>query len=407
MSLLDLLYDKESWDGFYEYKTSLCCPKDFSVYLSEFIKDKSYLPVCGAMFAGEPFPLPKKTVISKMSSQKKRTVYTYPIKENTVLKLLTYLMLRKYDGLFSSGLYSFRPGKTAKEAVRKLTRIRGITEMYSYKVDIHDYFNSVPVNRFLPLLKDALSDDTRLYAFLSSLLSEPRVLDHGEEITEEKGIMAGTPLSAFYANLYLKDLDRHFEEAGVPYARYSDDIIIFGKTEQETKEHARFIKSYLCSAGLTVNPDKECFCSPSDGFTFLGFYCCKNEIDIAAATVKKLKGKMRRKTHALMRWRKRNGLSGDKAAAAFIRIFNRKLLQSGDDNELTWSFWFFSVINTTKSLHQIDLYAQDCIRFLISGKRTKSRYNVRYKDMKALGYRSLVHEYYAFAEAGDKSEQSV
>ena len=353
--------------------------------------------------AGGAFPLPKKTVISKMSSSKKRTVYTYPLRENTVLKLLTYLLLRKYDGLFSDGLYSFRPGKTAKDAVRKLMRIKGIRQMYSYKVDIHNYFNSVPVEKFLPILQDALSDDQRLFSFLSSLLTEPRVIDHGKEITEQKGIMAGTPLSAFYANLYLRGLDSHFEEAGVPYARYSDDIILFAETEEELQKHARYVKSYLFDFGLTVNPDKECFATPSDGFTFLGFYCSQSEIDIAPATVKKLTGKMRRKTHALMRWRKRNGLSGEKAAAAFIRIFNRKLLDHGDDNELTWSFWFFSVINTTKSLHQIDLYAQDCIRYLVSGKRTKARYNVRYEDLKALGYKSLVHEYYAFSDKKDEN----
>ena len=406
MSLIDLLSNEDVWDKFYRYKTSLCCPKAFSGYLSGFISDRAYVPVCEAINENKPFPLPKKTVISKMSSSKKRTVYTYPQDENTVLKLLTYLMLRKYDGLFSDGLYSFRPGRTAKDAVRKLTKIRGIYGMYSYKVDIHDYFNSVPVRSFLPVLKDALSDDPRLFSFLSSLLCEPRVVERGNIITEEKGIMAGTPLSAFYANLYLLPLDRYFEEKGVPYARYSDDIILFAKTGEETKEHAEYIKSYLCSAGLTVNPDKECFSSPSDGFTFLGFYCTKNETDIAAATVRKLKGKMRRKTHALMRWRKRNGLSGEKAAAAFIRIFNRKLLESGDDNELTWSYWFFSVINTDKSLHQIDLYAQDCIRYLISGKRTKARYNVRYKDMKAQGYKSLVHEYYAFADKKEDKKES-
>ena len=44
----------------------------------------------------------------------------------------------------------------------------------------------------------------------------------------------------------------------------------------------------------------------------------------------------------------------------------------------------------------IDRYAQDCLRVLMSGQRTKGRFNVRYEDLKKLGYRSLVHEYYAF-----------
>ena len=77
-------------------------------------------------------------------------------------------------------------------------------------------------------------------------------------------------------------------------------------------------------------------------------------------------------------------------------MFDRKLLDAPADNELSWSRWFFPVITTDKSLREIDRYAQDCLRFLLSGKRTKARFNVRYEDLKSLGYRSLVHEYYGF-----------
>ena len=397
--LLEQLKDKNCWEDFYAYRTSLVCPKDFAKELRGFIDEEAYLPVCEAIGRGDRFPLPKKAVISKMSSQKKRTVYIYPKAENTVLKMLTWLMLRRYDGVFSPVLYSFRPGRTAKDAVRHLTRTRGIYGKYVYKADIHDYFNSIPVERFLPMLKEVLADDPQLYAFLSGLLEEPFVLEKDAEAAESKGIMAGTPLSAFYANLYLKDLDAHFCEAGIPYARYSDDIILFADTPEERDACVGTLRAFLESKGLTVNPAKESFSAPGESWTFLGFICSEGRVDIAPATVRKLKQKMRRKARALQRWRQRNGLSGEKAAAAFIRVFNRKLLENSADSDLTWSYWFFSVINTADSLHEIDLYAQDCLRFLISGRRTKARYNVRYEDLKKLGYRSLVHEYYSFTSS--------
>ena len=105
---------------------------------------------------------------------------------------------------------------------------------------------------------------------------------------------------------------------------------------------------------------------------------------------------MRRKRDALLRWAKRGDHSGEQAAKAFIRIFNRKLLENAGDSDLSWAMWFFSVINTAEGLREIDRYAQDCLRCLISGRHTKARYNVRYEDLKALGYRSLVNTYYAF-----------
>ena len=394
MGMLDCLSSRETWEAFYAYKTSLACVKAFAAELRRFIDGEAYLPVCAAIRRGDPFPLPRKTVLSKLSTGKKRTVYTYPEPENTVLKLLTWLLLRRYDGLFSPGLYSFRPGRSAKDAVRALRSIPDLGEMYAYKADIHDYFNSIPTERFLPILEEAVGEDGPLFAFLRGLLAEPRVIAPEGIITEKKGIMAGTPLSAFYANLYLMELDRHFQT--IPYIRYSDDVLLFAPGREEAEAHRAYLRSFLEERGLALNPDKEALTPPGEGWTCLGFFCRGDTVDIAPATVEKLKGKMRRKTRALLRWADRTGAEGERAAAAFIRVFNRKLLESAGDNELTWAYWFFSAINTTASLEIIDRYAQDCLRRLVSGRNTKARYNVRYGDLKALGYRSLVNAYYSF-----------
>ena len=402
MSLLLSLADPAAWEKFYEYKTSLVCPKAFAKELRTFIDERAYLPVLWRMAAGEPFPLPRKAVISKLSTQKKRTVYIYPRNENIVLKFLTYLLLRRYDGIYADNLYSFRPGRGAKDAFRALLRTPGICQMYAYKADVHNYFNSIPIQMLLPALEEVITGgsfgtpDPELYMFLRGLLLEPRVLYEGEEITEEKGIMAGTPLASFYANLYLKDLDERFRELKVPYIRYSDDIILFGRTREETESCARLVREHLSEKGLAINPEKEDFRSPGEGFVFLGFSQKEGVVDIAPVSVKKMKQKMRRKTRSLRRWSLRKDVEGEAAAKAFIRIFNRKLFEGAKDSELTWSQWFFSVINTDASLREIDHYAQECVRFLISGKHTKSRFNVRYEDMKMLGCRNLVHEYYAY-----------
>ncbi len=396
-SLLDKLGDRETWERFYAYKCSLACPKSFAAELRRFIDDSAYLPVCAAIRRGDPFPLPVKKSIAKLGTEKKRVVYTYPRTENTVLKLLTWLLLRRYDNRFSPCLYSFRPGRSAKDAIRTLRRTPGLGEMYAYKADIHDYFNSIPVPHLLTLLEETLGEDPALLAFLRRLLEEPLVLEGGRPVGERKGVMAGTPLSAFYANLYLAELDRRFEKLGTPYVRYSDDVILFAPSREEAEAHAAWFRAFLDSRGLTLNPDKEALTAPGEGWTCLGFFCKGDRVDIAEATVRKLKGKMRRKAHALARWADRTGAERERAAAAFIRVFNRKLLEGPEGGELTWSYWFFSVINTAESLREIDRYAQDCLRRLLSGRNTKARYNVRYGDLKALGYRSLVNAYYSFS----------
>ena len=389
-----MLFEKSSWEKFYAYKSALRCSKRFTKELREYIDSEAYLKYAAEIKSCTSLPLPTKSVISKMSSRKKRTVYKYPYDFNMVLKLLTFLTLRKYDSLYSPDLYSFRPGVCAKDAIARICRTRDLHKLYSYKIDVSDYFNSIPVDRICDILDDTITDDVDLLNFMKALLNEKYVISDYEKTAEKKGIMAGTPIASFYANLYLKDLDEWFRNRGVLYARYSDDIIVFAKSKDDIAKYRKVILDKLAEKGLTVNPDKE-FCGrPEDGFTFLGVEVKNGDIDIAPASVVKLKQKMRRKARALDRWRHREGLDGTKAAAAFIRIFNHKLLEVNEDSDLTWSLWFFPVITTPESLHEIDLYAQDLLRFLISGTHTKSRFNVRYKDLKELGYRSLVNEYY-------------
>ena len=394
MSLIDKLFDLSTWEKFYSYKANLKCSKRFTIELREFIDSRSYLKCEDCIRSLEELPLPARSVISKMSTQKKRTVYKYPYEFNMVLKLLTYLTLRKYDHIYSRDLYSFRPGVSAKDAIDHITHTRSLHSLYSYKVDVSNYFNSIPVDKLCCILDQTITDDDELLKFMKALLCEERVISDGEVICEQKGIMAGTPIASFYANLYLKDLDDYFTSRNILYARYSDDIIVFAHTESELAAYKDVILTHLASKGLEVNPNKEVFGKPEDGFCFLGIEVKDGRIDIAPASVVKLKQKMRRKARALERWRCRKDLDGTKAATAFIRIFNHKLLEVNEDSDLTWSLWFFPVITTDKSLHAIDLYAQDLIRYLISGTHTKSRFNVRYEDIKALGYRSLVNEYY-------------
>mgnify|MGYP003458774620 CR=1 FL=1 len=69
-----------------------------------------------------------------------------------------------------------------------------------------------------------------------------------------------------------------------------------------------------------------------------------------------------------------------------------------DVNDLTWSRWFFPLINTDKGLHEVDLYLQQYLRYLSTGKHTKINYNVRYSKLKEYKYKSLVNEYYKSKE---------
>lgn len=397
---MDILSEMESpalWQDFLAYRKQSCrLTQQEEQALQSYIENREYLPILQRICRGEPFPHPRKAAISKKSTAKKRIVYVYPEQEAWVLKVMTHLLLRRYDRLFSPNLYSFRAGHGVKEAVCYLRRIPQIGQMWSYKADIRNYFNSIPVDKLLPLLKQAIPEEPRVYQFIASIQQDPLVLDQGRLIPEEKGIMAGCPLSTFLANLYLRELDALFLQNHWIYARYSDDIILFANSREELDQRIALIHSFLEEKGLSINPEKVSVTQPGEAWTFLGISCQDGKIDVAPVSVEKIKAKMRRKTRALQRWADRKNVSGVHAAKAFIRVFNQKLFENPISNDLTWARWFFPLIDTDRSLHEIDLYAQQCIRTLATGKHNKSAYNFRYAQMKELGYTSLVNRYYSF-----------
>lgn len=408
MDILSCLSDPAQWQRFYEHKINNDrLSKQDSAALAAFVESEGYLPYVEKILAGQPFSPPRRAVISKMHSEKKRTVYIYTQEESFVLKFITYLLQRKYDRLFAPNLYSFRPGIGVRNAISDLIRTPGLSEMWSYKTDISNYFNTVPVERLLPILKQALADEPVVYRFLAGILTDPRVNDRNTVIEEEKGIMAGTPISTFLANLYLNKMDWQFADKGSLYARYSDDIILFAPTREQLERDIARIHETLSNAGLSINPDKEQYAAPRESWVYLGISYHNGTVDVAPASIEKLKAKMRRKARALSRWKARKNAAGTSAAKAFIRVFNRKLFENPVDHELTWTRWYFPLINTADSLRVIDQYSQNCIRYLATGKRTKSAYGFRYEDMKALGYVSLVNCYYSHRRSDNNLEETV
>ena len=396
MSVLDELRSERFWIEFLEYKLS---GKNISKYeekdLRKFISNEEYLPVVEKILTNQPFPLPQLRELNKKGTNKKRIVFVFDREENYILKAIAYL-LNKYDFVFSNNLYSFRKEIGVKKAITELVKKPNITSLYSYKVDIHDYFNSVDTYMLLPLLKKTLSDDEQLFDFIFGIIKDPYVRDKDKVVCRKKGIMAGMPISGFLANLYLKELDEWFWEHNITYARYSDDIIVFAETQELISEYEQKIKHILAEKNLEINCKKEYRTNPNEPWEFLGFCVDENGIDLADISLQKMKDKMRRKARALVRWKNRTGACNERAILAFIRHFNRKFYDNPKQHEVTWCRWYFPTITTSKSLRVLDEYMVSCVRYIATGKHTKANYNLRYEEIKELGYRSLVNAYYYY-----------
>ena len=319
-------------------------------------------------------------------------VYSFAPDEMLMLKFIAY-KLYGYDGFFAPNCFAFRRGVTAHDAVRNIISALGHRRMWAYKLDIHDYFNSIDIQLLLPMLERVLDGDRPLYDFFERMLTNDRVVTGGVTVAERHGVLAGTPTAPFLANVYLSEVDRFFYDAGVVYARYSDDIILFAPDRDTLMGCKQRMGEFLRYHRLEVNPQKEHVYSPEEPFDFLGFSCHGHDIDIAEATRRKMKGKIRRAARALVRWRAKKGMAPEKAMKGLINQFNRKFFEQ-DDETLNWSRWFFPLLNRTEGLREIDHYLQQSIRYVGTGRHTKKNFSTDYRMLKQLGYRSLVNEYY-------------
>lgn len=358
-----------------------------------FVEREDYLPLAQKIVQGTCLGIPQKKIINKMGTGKKRVVYSFAPDEMVILKLIAF-KLYDYDAYFAPNCYAFRRGIKASDAIFSIRRAIGGRKMWAYKLDIHDYFNSISIDILLPMLADMMADDLPLYRFFEKMLTDNKAGYNGETILESHGVMAGTPTAPFLADVYLKEVDQYFHDAHVIYARYSDDIILFAPDRETLEAYKSKMAEFLRKYRLEINPDKEKIYSPDEAYEFLGFKCHGRDIDISEATKKKMKGKIRRATKSMMRWRIRNHMEPEKAMKGLINHFNRVFFENDDTETLTWSRWFFPVINQTDGLREIDHYLQQNIRYLSTGKHNKNNYKTDYARLKQLGYRSLVNEYY-------------
>ena len=116
-----------------------------------------------------------------------------------------------------------------------------------------------------------------------------------------------------------------------------------------------------------------------------------------AFTVSKAKGKLTHYAKKLIRWERYGKIAKDEAAARMARRINHYFYGDGTtEHQLSWREFFFRVITRPDSLHELDLVCQDLLRKVATGKLGNARYRCRYDDLRALGYRPLVHEYYRY-----------
>ena len=174
------------------------------------------------------------------------------------------------DQKFHERSFGFRHGRGAHDALRAVEQKLAEGYVYVVDADLKSYFDMIPKDRLLALVKEHISDSRMLK--LLKLFLEQNILEELREWTPIAGVPQGAVLSPVLSNLYLNPLDHLMADEGFEMVRYADDFVVLCRSEFEADVALQMITEWVEQAGLTLHPMKtKIVDSRVESFAFLGY----------------------------------------------------------------------------------------------------------------------------------------
>jgi RNA-directed DNA polymerase len=205
----------------------------------------------------------RRVHIPKEKSGQTRPIGISATEDKVVQSAVREVLEAVYEQDFMDCSYGFRPGRSAHEAVRALTRAVNEGEAnWILEFDIKSFFDSLRRPQLLEMLQARVADGSLLRLIGKCL--HVGVLD-GEVFTEpSEGTVQGSTLSPLLGNVYLHTvIDRWFAEEVRPrlrgkatFVRYADDGVFGFERQDDAERVMAVLGARLERFGLTLHPEK-------------------------------------------------------------------------------------------------------------------------------------------------------
>ena len=143
------------------------------------------------------------------------------VRDRVVQTALRLVMEPIFDVTFAAHSYGFRPGRGAKDALRRVDALLRAGYSYVVDADLQAYFDTIPHAPLRARVASRVSDG-RVLALVDAFLHQP-IFEGLTQWTVEEGTPQGAVISPLLANLYLDPLDHVMADAGYEMVRYADD----------------------------------------------------------------------------------------------------------------------------------------------------------------------------------------
>jgi len=213
----------------------------------------------------------RRVFIPKPGSAEKRPLGIPTVRDRVVQTALRNVLEPIFEKGFAAHSYGFRPGRSCKDALRRMDALLKQGQHWVVDADLKGYFDSIPHAPLLAQVRRKVADQGVL-SLLEAFLHAKVMADVSWE--PEEGTPQGGVISPLLANLYLDPLDQVMAGAGYDMVRYADDFVVLCRDEATARQALAAITEWTTSAGLTLHPTKPRLVDVmnSDGFDFLGYH---------------------------------------------------------------------------------------------------------------------------------------
>lgn len=242
----------------------------------------------------------RRAWIPKPGSKEKRPLGIPAVRDRIVQGALRHVLEPIFETEFAEHSYGFRPGRGAKDALRRVDTLLKAGHDWVVDADLKSYFDTIPHDRLIALVKERVADG-RVLALVESFLRAGVLEEAQGWQPTERGTPQGGVISPLLANLYLDPLDHQMAAAGWAMVRYADDFVILCRSEAEAHHALDAVRQWVNEAGLTLHPEKTRVVDARapGGFDFLGYHFERGMKWPRKKSLEKLRERVRAKTSRL------------------------------------------------------------------------------------------------------------
>ena len=247
---------------------------------------------------GRYYPQPAQRIwIPKLGSKEMRPLGVPPVENRVVEMALRNVLEPIFEHTFAEHSYGFRPGRGAKDALRRVAQLLEAGKSWIVDADLKGYFDSIPQDKLMTAVAERVADGAVLEQIQRSL--KQGVMESGKGWSPtEKGTPQGAVLSPLLANIYLNPLDHLMAGKGREMVRYADDFIILCESQEQAQQALQEVRQWVEQAGLTLHPVKTRIVDTrqAGGFDFLGYHFERGMRWPRQKSLEKFKEAIRQKT---------------------------------------------------------------------------------------------------------------